>query len=90
MKFCDGEFEFTSTKMCQYLVFCGEPYPVYSGDCRMKKWGGLSSGHRLIWWGMRYRFAMNPVLHRAILRKSITFAYVRLRGNKSKLGLKEA
>jgi len=39
MKFCDGEFEFTSTKMCQYLVFYGEPYPVYSGDCRMKKWG---------------------------------------------------
>jgi len=32
----------------------------------------------------------NPVLQRTILRKSITFAYVHLRGNKSKLGLKEA
>jgi len=31
---------------------------------------------------MRYRFAMNPMLHRTILRKSITFAYVYLRGNK--------
>jgi len=30
---------------------------------------------------------MNPMLHRTILRKSITFAYVHLRGNKSKLGL---
>jgi len=30
-----------------------------------------SSGHRLIWWGgMRHRFAMNPMLHRTILRKS--------------------
>ena len=48
----------------------------------------ISSGHRLIWWGgMRYRFAMNPMLHRTILRKSITFANVHLRGNKSKLGL---
>jgi len=36
---------------------------------------------------MRYRFAMNPMLHRTILRKSIYFAYVHLRGNKSKLGL---
>jgi len=27
------------------------------------------------------------MLHRTILRKSITFAYVHLRGNKSKLGL---
>ena len=35
-----------------------------------------SSGHRLIWWGMRRQFAMNPMLHRTILRKSITFAYV--------------
>jgi len=26
--------------------------------------------------GMRYRFAMNPMLHRTILRKSITLAYV--------------
>jgi len=25
-----------------------------------------SSGHRLIWWGVRYRFAMNPMLHRTI------------------------
>jgi len=32
---------------------------------------------------MRYRFAMNPMLHRTVLRKSITFAYVHLRGNKS-------
>jgi len=32
---------------------------------------------------------MNPMLHRTILRKSITFAYVHLRGNKSKLGLEE-
>ena len=32
---------------------------------------GASSGHRLIWWGvMRYRFTMNPLLHRTILRKS--------------------
>jgi len=36
---------------------------------------------------MRYRFAMNPMLHRTTLRKSITFAYVHLRGNKSKHGL---
>jgi len=35
-----------------------------------------SSGHRLSWGGMRYRFAMNPMLHRTILHKSITFAYV--------------
>jgi len=36
---------------------------------------GISSGHRLIWWGvMRYRFALNPMLHRTILRVSITFA----------------
>jgi len=48
----------------------------------------VSSGHRLIWWGrMQCRFAMNPMLHRTILRKSITFAYVHLRGNKSKFGL---
>jgi len=34
-----------------------------------------SSGHMLIWWGeMRYRFAMNPMLHRTILHKSIAFA----------------
>jgi len=33
---------------------------------------------------------MNPMLHRTILRKSITFAYVHLRGNKSKLGLEDA
>jgi len=39
--------------------------------------------------GMRYRFAMNPTLHRTILRKSITFAYVHLRGHKSKLGLEQ-
>jgi len=32
----------------------------------------------------------NPMLHRTILCKSITFAYVGLRGNKSKLGLEEA
>ena len=50
-----------------------------------------SSGHRLIWWeGMRCRFAMNPMLHRTILRKSITFAYVHLRENKSKLGLRRS
>jgi len=50
-----------------------------------------SSGHRLIWWGvMRYRFAMNPMLHRTVLRKSITFAYVHLRRNKYKLVLEEA
>ena len=49
-----------------------------------------SSRHRLIWWGgMRYRFAMNPMLHRTILRKSVTFAYVHLRENKSKLGLEQ-
>jgi len=30
---------------------------------------------------------MNPMLHRTILCKSITFAYVHLIGNKSKLGL---
>jgi len=39
---------------------------------------------------MRYRFAMNPMLHRTVLRKSITFVYVRLRGNKAKLDLEEA
>jgi len=38
---------------------------------------------------MRYRFAMNPMLHRTILRKSITFACVHLWGNKSKIGLEE-
>jgi len=49
-----------------------------------------SSGHRLIWWGgMRRQFAMNPMLHRTIIRKSITFAYVQLRGNKSKIGFKK-
>jgi len=36
---------------------------------------------------MQYRFAMNPMLHRTILRKSITFACVHIRGNKSKFGL---
>jgi len=46
-----------------------------------------SCGHRLIWWGVRYRFAKNPMLHRTILCKSITFAYVHLWGNKSKRGL---
>jgi len=30
---------------------------------------------------------MNPMLHMTTLRKSITFAYVHLRGNMSKLGL---
>jgi len=30
------------------------------------------------------------MLHRIILRKLITLAYVHLRGNKSKLGLEEA
>jgi len=30
---------------------------------------------------------MNPMIHRTILLKSITFAYVHLLGNKSKLGL---
>jgi len=39
---------------------------------------------------MRYRFAINPMLHRTILRKSVTFAHVHLRGNKSELGLEEA
>jgi len=39
---------------------------------------------------MRRQFAMNPMLHRTIIRKSITFAYVQLRGSKSKLGLEEA
>jgi len=33
---------------------------------------------------------MNPMLHRTILRKSITFAYAHLRGIKSKLGLDDA
>jgi len=36
---------------------------------------------------MRNRLAINPMFHRNILRKSITFAYVHLRGNKSKPGL---
>jgi len=36
--------------------------------------------------GMRCRFAMNPMLHRTIMRKSITSTYLHLRGNKSKLG----
>jgi len=39
---------------------------------------------------MRRRFAMNPTFHRTILRKSITFAYVHLRGDKSELRLEEA
>jgi len=38
--------------------------------------------------GVRHQFAMNPMLHRTIMRKSITFAYVQLRGNKSKVGLR--
>jgi len=38
---------------------------------------------------MRYRFAMNPTLHRSILRKSVTFAHVHLRENMSKLGLEQ-
>jgi len=38
--------------------------------------------------GMRRQFAMNPMLHRTIMRKSITFAYVQSRGNKSKVGLR--
>ena len=47
-----------------------------------------SSGHRLIWWGDAMSICNNPMLHRTILCKSITFAYVHLRGgNKSKLGL---
>ena len=36
---------------------------------------------------MRYRFAMNPMVHRTIWCKSITFAYVHLRRSKSKFGL---
>ena len=39
---------------------------------------------------MRCRFSMNPMLHRTIMRKSITSTYIHLRGNKSKLGLEEA
>jgi len=39
---------------------------------------------------MRYRFAMNPMLHRTILGKSISFVHVHLRGNKNKLDLEEA
>jgi len=38
---------------------------------------------------MRRQFAMNPMLHRTIMRKSLTLAYVKLRGNKSKLGLEK-
>ena len=38
--------------------------------------------------GMRHQFAVNPMLHSTIMRKSITFAYVQLRGNKSKAGLR--
>jgi len=37
---------------------------------------------------MRRQFAMNPMLHRTISHKSITFAYVQLRGNKSKVTLR--
>jgi len=37
---------------------------------------------------MRHQLAMNPMLHRTIMRKSITFAYVQLRGNKSKVDLR--
>jgi len=36
---------------------------------------------------MRYRIAINPMFHMTMLRKSITFAYVHLRGNIFKLGL---
>jgi len=39
---------------------------------------------------VRRQFAMNPMLHRTIIRKSITFAYVQLRGNKSKVGLRKS
>jgi len=38
--------------------------------------------------GMRRQFAMNPMLHRTIMRKSITFAYVQLQRNKAKVGLR--
>jgi len=39
-----------------------------------------SSGHSLIWWGGAMSIC-NPMLHRTILRKSITFANVHLWGN---------
>jgi len=48
-----------------------------------------SSGHRLIWWWGDAMSICNPMLHRTILRKSITFVYVHLGGNKSKLGLEQ-
>jgi len=50
--------------MLNKLIYHGETFTVTN-----------SSGHRLIWWGgMQYRFAMNPMLHRTILRVSIIFA----------------
>ena len=50
-----------------------------------------STGHRLIWWGGgRRQFAKNPMLHRIILRKSTTFTYVHLRGNKSQVSLRRS
>ena len=72
------------------LVWCSDELAVHSFPLLRLQTHVVklasSSAHRLIWWGgMRCQFAMNPTLHRAILRKSITFAYVHLRGNKSKV-----
>jgi len=40
---------------------------------------------------MRREIAMmNPMLHRTIIHKSITFAYVHLRGHKSKVVLRKS
>jgi len=43
-----------------------------------------TSGHCLAWWGLTCdQFAMDPKLQRTILRKSLTFAFVELREDKS-------
>jgi len=59
---------------------------LHTKDRRVQGWAQSRTQADLVG-GMRYRFAMNPMLHRTILRKSINCAYVHLRGNKSKLGL---
>jgi len=75
-----GWYRETPVTKIQWMVFASNDRAVV----------GNSSGHKLIWWGMRCRFSMNPMLHRTIMRKSITSTYIHLRGNKSKPGLEEA
>jgi len=70
-------------------VLCTSQFPL---GVKIRGWGTRAVADTG-WFGggaMRCRFAMNPMLHRTILSKSITFAHLHLRGNKSELGLEEA